>query len=482
MRFLVVFKILGMMLMLLSASNLPPIVVGLIYGDGGIPAFIFGFLITFLFGFMLWFFSRNLASNLKTRDGFLVVSLLWVVLSLFSAIPLLMTLYPKMAVTDAVFEAVSGLTTTGASVMANLNTLPHALLYYRQQLALLGGIGIIVLAIAVLPMLGVGGMQLYRAEVAGPMKSDKLTPRLAQTAKALWTIYFGLALIAIIVFHLVGMKWFDAIAASFSVVSTGGFSIHDTGFAYYHSVTIDAVCVIFMLLGGTNFALHFQLLRQRSPLVYFRDPEFRFYIFVYFVASIIIILTLSMYNYPHFGRNVLNAVFSVVSIGTTTGLTTTNFNLWPTFLPFLIMFVALIGGCAGSTSGGIKMVRVLVLREQTRREFYRLIHPKAVFSVKLGKQDVPEKTIQAVWGFVTVFMVLYVVLLLGLLATGLDIRTAFGAVTASLSNTGVGIGGVFVGFESLGDPAKWICIFSMIVGRLEIFTIMVLFLPSYWRA
>lgn len=480
-RYLAVSKILGLMLMILSLTQLPPIIVGYVFHDGGIPAFAFGFMITFVVGFFMWFFVRKVSAQLKTRDGFLVVSLLWVVLSAFSAIPLLITLYPSMNVTDAMFEAVSGLTTTGASVMADLHNVPHAILYYRQQLQLLGGIGIIVLAIAVMPMLGVGGMRLYRAEVAGPMKSDKLTPRLAQTAKALWTIYFGITFVGIVAFWVAGIDWFDAVAASFSAVSTGGFFIHESGFEHYHSAAVDIIGIVLMLLGATNFALHFRFLHQRSPLVYFRDPEFRFFLSIYAVAIVIIFTVLSVYDYYHVGRNLLNAVFTVVSIGTTTGLLTTNFNVWPTFLPFLVMFIALVGGCAGSTSGGIKMVRALVLREQTRREFYRLIHPRGVFSVKLGNQIVSERTVQAIWGFVTVFIVLYIFLFLVLLAAGLDLKTAFGALTASLSNAGVGIGTVFDGYQNLSNFVKWVCIFSMIVGRLEIFTVMVLFVPAYWK-
>lgn len=481
MRFLAVFKVLGIMLMILSLSNLPPIAVGFYFGDGGIPEFIFGFVITLLFGYILWFFSRRSAPELKTRDGFLVVSLFWVVLSFFSALPLIVTLYPKLTFTDAMFEAVSGLTTTGSSVMSHLGGLPHAILYYRQQLNFLGGIGVIVLAVAVLPMLGVGGMQLYRAEVAGPMKSNKLTPRLTETAKAIWSIYVGIVILCIVAMRLAGMNWFEAVGSSFSVVSTGGLFLHDSGFAYYHSVAIDIIGIVFMLLGGTNFALHFQLIRGKNPLVYVRDPEFRFYIYIYAFSIILIGATLSAYSYYHVGGNFLNAAFTVVSLGTTTGLTTTNFNLWPTFIPYMLMFLAIIGGCAGSTSGGLKVVRCLVLRAQARREMSRLIHPKAVFAVKLGKNLLPESTLQAVWGFIAVFLAVFVILFLLIMATGLDVRTSFGALAASISNAGAGIGAVANGYDSLTDSVKWICVFAMIVGRLELFTILVLFMPSYWR-
>ncbi len=481
MRFLAVFKVLGTVLMMLSLSQLPPTLVAYIYGDGAISAFTFSFIVTFVFGYCLWLFSKRSARELKARDGFLVVSLLWLVLSLFSAIPLIMTLYPKLTITEAVFEAVSGLTTTGASAMPHLTSIPHAILYYRQQLHFLGGMGIIVLAVAVLPMLGVGGMQLYRAEVAGPMDSDKLTPRLTHTAKALWYLYFGLTLCCALSYRLAGMDWFQAVSASFTTVSTGGFSLHESSFAYYNSVPIDVIGIVFMILGATNFSLHFQLARRRNPLVYFRDAEFRLYLIFYLLVALIIGSVLSFHDYYHTGRNFLNALFTVVSIGTTTGLTTTNFNLWPSFVPFLLMFIAVIGGSAGSTSGGVKMVRVLVLYEQAKRELYRLIHPKAVYAVKLGKQPLSDRTLQAVWGFVAAYIAIFGVLYLILVAMGLDMRTAFGALVACLSNTGVGIGQVADGFSGLSVAIKWVLIFSMIAGRLEIFTIIILLTPSYWR-
>lgn len=482
MRFLAVFKVLGTVLMMLSLSQLPPIIVGYTYGDGAIPAFISSFVITFAFGFLLWFFSHRTARELKTRDGFLVVSLLWLVLSFFSAIPFIVTLYPKLTITQAIFEAVSGLTTTGASAMPHLTSVPHAILYYRQQLHFLGGMGIIVLAVAVLPMLGVGGMQLYRAEVAGPMDSDKLTPRLTHTAKALWYLYFGLTVCCALAYRLAGMTWFQAVCGSFTTVSTGGFSIHESSFAYYNSVAIDSIAIVFMLLGAANFSLHFQLARRRNPFVYFRDPEFRLYIVFYALAALLIGSILSFHDYYHTGRNFLNALFTVVSIGTTTGLTTTNFNLWPTFLPLLLMLIAVIGGCAGSTSGGIKMIRVLVLYEQAKRELQRLIHPKAVYAIKLGNQPLSDRTLQAVWGFIATYIALFCILYLILIALGLDMRTALGALVACLSNTGVGIGDVADGFAQVGTAAKWVLIFAMIAGRLEIFTLIILLTPSYWRS
>lgn len=481
MRFLAVFKVLGIMLMILSLSQLPPIFVDYLYGDGAIPSFVFAFLVNFVFGFILWCTSRRSAPELKTRDGFLVVALLWAVLSFFSAIPFMVTLYPKLAFTDAIFESVSGLTTTGASIMSNLSNLPHAILYYRQQLHFLGGMGIIVLAVAILPMLGIGGMQLYRAEVTGPMDENKLTPRLTHTAKALWYLYFGLTACCAFAYYIAGMDAFSAIGESFTTVSTGGFSLHDASFAYYNSMRINIIAVVFMLLGGTNFALHFQFVKRKNPLIYFRDPEFFAYIAIFLVATLIITAVLSVHDIVEAKSHFFDALFTVISIGTTTGLTITNFDLWPSCVSLLLMYIALLGGCAGSTSGGMKVIRLLALFKQGRRELYRLIHPKAVYALRLRTQPLNDRTLQSVWGFVTAYIGLFMILWLVLMALGLDFRTALGALTACLSNTGVGIGEVTDGFGSLSVSVKWILIFAMIAGRLELFTIILLMMPAYWR-
>lgn len=480
-RLSVCLRILGILLMIFSISMLPPLGVALWYGDGADWSFVVGFFATLITGFLVWLpFCRN-QYELKTRDGFLIVVLFWTVLSAFGAIPLMVDFYPKLNFTDAMFESTSGLTTTGATVLSNLSVMPHAILYYRQQLHLLGGMGIIVLAMAILPMLGVGGMQLYRAETVGPIKTTKLRPRIGQTAKALWGIYVGLVVLCAIAYWLAGMTPFDAIGESFSTMSTGGFSIHDSSFAYYNSPTIELVAVFFMIMGATNFGLHFQFLQNYNPRAYFRDPEFMAYLKILLGVSLVIGLTLLFYYGTFQNLPLLNALFTVVSVGTTTGLTTVNFSLWPLFLPYLLMFVALVGGCGASTSGGIKVLRCLLLKEQGKRELRRLIHPQAVFSLKLGGAGLPDQVIQAIWGFVAVFSLLFIILLLLLLATGLDFTTAFGAVASCLSNTGASIGTVSSNFAHLPDVDKWVLIFAMLAGRLEVFTLLVLFTPAYWK-
>jgi len=481
MRYAATFRILGILLMIFSLSMLPPLAISLWFRDGGIWAFSVGFLVTFSAGLMIWLPLRQQQYDLKTRDGFLVVTLFWTVLSVFGSIPFMINLFPQMDFTDAMFETVSGLTTTGATVLHHISLISHSVLYYRQQLHLLGGMGIIVLAIAILPMLGVGGMQLYRAETVGPIKTTKLKPRMAQSAKALWAIYVGLVIVCALCYWLAGMKPFDAIGESFSTLSTGGFSTHDSSFAFYHSNVINVIGIVFMLLGATNFGLHFQFLKRGRISLYYKDPEFRNYLLLLGIVSLIILLALLSLRPGHHANTLVNVLFTVVSVSTTTGLTTTNFNLWPTFVPFLLMFVAMLGGCGGSTSGGIKIMRCLLLKEQGKRELKRLVHPKAEISIKLGGQELSDSVAQAIWGFVSVFIVLFVVLFLVLLATGLDVRTAFGALASCISNTGAAIGSVASNFEHIPKLSKWVCIFAMIAGRLEIFTLLVLFTPTYWR-
>lgn len=481
MRYTALFRIFGLFLMIFSLSMVPPLGVAFYYHDHDWLSFMISFGVTFGAGFILWAVFRHHVRELKTRDGFLIVVLMWSVLSLFGCIPFLMQLYPKFSFTDAVFETVSGLTTTGATVLAHLNRLPHALLYYRQQLHLLGGMGIIVLAVAIMPMLGVGGMQLYRAETVGPDKTAKLKPRIAETAKVLWYIYVGLVVLCALSYWASGMTLFDAIGESYSTISTGGFSIHDSSFAFYHSNLINALAIFFMVAGGANFSLHFYFLQRRSFRVYFKDAEFREYINILFFSTLLCILMLAIYHEMDHGQSIMNSLFTVVSIMTTTGLTIAPFSQWPTFIPYFLMFLAMLGGCAGSTAGGIKVIRYLLFKSQGKREVRRLIHPHAVQVIKFSGEVLPESIVHSIWAFVSMFMVIFIVMLLGLLATGLNMTTAFGALAACISDTGASIGAVSSTFNPVSATAKWILIAAMVIGRLEIFTILVLLSPEYWR-
>ena len=482
MRYMSILKLMGILLMFFSMSMVPPFLVGWHYHDGSQTAFACEFVITFLIGFSLWFPLRYSKHEFKTRDGFLVVTLVWVVLCLFGAIPFYLNIHTHLGITDALFVSVSGLTTTGASVITHLDSLPRGILYYRQQLHLLGGLSIIVLAVAVLPMLGIGGMQLYRAETIGSIKAYNIRPRITETAKALWYIYLGLVVLCALSYKIAGMTTFDAIGESFSTIATGGFSIHDNSFSYYHSDIVDCIAVFFMVLGATNFTLHFQLIKQRSLSVY-KDAEFVSYLKILCVVSIITIVILALHHYyVHQHTNlVINAIFTVVSLASTTGFTTTEFSHWPTFLPYMLIFIALVGGCGGSTAGGIKVIRSMLLRRQASREILHLIHPQAVTVVKLGRQTMSDEVLRSVFSFLAIYILLFSILFLLLLATGLHIEMAFGTLASCISNTGAAIGLPAQSFGVLPEASKWILIFAMLVGRLEIFTVLILFMPAYWR-
>ncbi len=482
MNWTVVQRILGLLLMMFSLTMLPPVLVSLIFNDGSWLPFVLSFGLTLAAGVAIWLPVSRSRKDLRLRDGFLVVASFWTVLGTFGAVPLYLADVPVMSLTNAIFESISGLTTTGATVLTGLDSLPKSILYYRQQLQWLGGMGIIVLAVAVLPMLGVGGMQLYRAETPGPVKDTKLTPRITETAKALWYVYLAFTILCAASYWLSGMNVFDAICHAFSTVAIGGFSTHDLSIGYFNSSVIDLIAIFFMFAAGINFSLHFFAWRYVSIKHYSRDPEFRAYVFVLLILSAIVIFSLFWFDhYDDAGQSLINGLFQAVSIGTTTGFTTANYAAWPGALPVLLIFASFIGGSAGSTAGGIKVIRWLLIYKQGIREIARLVHPNAEIPVKLGNSAVPFRVVDAVWGFFSVYVVVFVAMLLLMMATGIDQVTAFSAVAATLNNLGPGLGDVAAGFMTLNDTAKWIAIFGMLLGRLEIFTLLVLVTPTFWR-
>lgn len=478
----VIQRILGLLLAVFSFTFLPPAVVGWYYGDIGVRPFVEGFLAVLIIGLVLWWPARGERRDLKLRDGFIVAVSFWLVLGLAGAIPLALAVHPHLSITDAVFESISGLTTTGATVIVGLDALPKSILFYRQELEWLGGMGIIVLAVAVLPMLGVGGMQLYRAEAPGPVKDAKLTPRIAETAKALWYIYLGLTIVCALAYWLSGMDVFDAVSYSFATVSLGGFAPHDASMGYFNSPLIESVAIVFMLLGGVNFSLHYYALSRRSLTPYRDDAEFRTYISVLGLLALITVIYLYFTHYfGSFGEDLRQGLFQAVSIGTTTGFTTTSFHHWPGFLPALLLLASFIGGCAGSTGGGIKVVRFLLLFKQGMRELYRLIHPNGEFTVKIGRRPVDDRIIDAVWGFFAAYVATFSLIMLALMATGLNQLTAFSAVAACMNNLGPGLGAVGENYAHISPAAKWLLCLAMLFGRLEVFTPLVLITPAFWR-
>ncbi len=482
MNWTVVQRILGLLLMMFSLTMLPPIAISLVFDDQSWLPFVQGFTLTLLAGFVVWLPVRKAHQDLRLRDGFLVVASFWTVLGTFGAVPLFLADTPSMSFTDAVFESMSGLTTTGATVLTGLDFLPKSILYYRQQLQWLGGMGIIVLAVAVLPMLGVGGMQLYRAETPGPVKDTKLTPRITETAKALWYVYVAFTIVCMISYMLVDMYWFDALCHAFSTVAIGGFSTHDLSIGHFDSPAVDLVAIVFMFAAGINFSLHFFAWRHVQIKHYASDPEFRAYVFMLVTISFIVISALYLSGtYASAGDSIINGLFQAVSIATTTGYTTANYAAWPGALPVLLILASFIGGSAGSTAGGIKVIRCLLIAKQGVREIVRLVHPSAEFPVKLGNKAVPFRVVDAVWGFFSIYIVVFGIMLLVMMAMGLDQVTAFSAVAATLNNLGPGLGDVAAGFMTLSDEAKWVAILAMLLGRLEIFTLLVLITPTFWR-
>lgn len=481
MRFSAVQRLLGLLLMIFSLSMLPPVLVGLYYGDGEITPFIDGFVLVLGAGLLAWWPVRNVRADLKIRDGFLVVAMLWIGLCLAGAVPLTLADQPQMTFTDAMFESTSALTATGATVLAGLDKLPHSILFYRQELNWLGGMGIVVLAVAILPLLGVGGMQLFRAEVPGPVK-DKLTPRIGETAKALWYVYFGLTVACALAYRLAGMTWFDAVSHSFSTMSLGGLSPHDSGLGFYNSFAMEMIAIVFMFLAGVNFTLHFLLLRTRRLSTWWSDPEFRFYVYLMLGFIVVTVLYLRLAGtYASWYEAFRYGSFQVVSFMTTTGYATADATLWPGFLPLLLIIASTIGTCAGSTGGGIKVIRILLVLKQGLRELAQLIHPNAQIPVKIGTSMVPSSVMTAVWGFFSLYVALFVLFIMLMQAAGLDLLTAISATAACINNLGVGVGGISSNFASVNDFGTWVGSFAMLVGRLELFTLLVLLTPAFWR-
>ena len=419
--------------------------------------------------------------ELRGGDGFLITALFYLGLGLFGAIPFLLAPNLDLLFVDAVFESMSGLTTTGATVLVNLDDMPKSLLFYRQQLQWFGGMGIIVLAVAIFPMLGIGGMQLYRTESPGPVKDNKLTPRITETAKALWYIYVFLTVSCAIAYWLAGMSVFDAISHSFATVAIGGFSTHDASIGFFDSALIEAVACVFMVLSGINFGLHFLVWRRKNPFLYFADYEVRTYFLVLLFVAVAVVSILASAA-PNNDFPLREGIFQTISYATTTGFVTENVTQWPASAGTLLLLAAFAGGCAGSTAGGIKLVRVLMIYLQGMREVRRLIHPNGVFPIKLGKTPVSDRLIESVWSFFSVYALLFffsVVVIMFI--SEIDFLTAFSAVGATLNNLGPGLGGVSENYASLDTGVKWVLMFNMMLGRLEIFTLLVLLTPAYWR-
>jgi len=478
-----VLAILGGVLMLFALAMLVPLAFAYFGNDAALYAYDGAIAITFAVGLVLFLIGRRNRRELQPRDGFLLVSMVWTVMPAFGALPLMF--YVKdLSFTDAYFEAVSGLTTTGATVLTGLDNLPLSINVWRCFMVLIGGMGILVLAVAILPLLGVGGSQLFKAETPGPMKDQKLTPRIAETARGLWVVYFAIALVCMLAMRAAGMGWADAFMHMCSTMGLGGFSSYDASFGQFNSPAIEAVTTLFMLVAGVNFALYFVALKRRSLWGVWRDVETRMFLLVMLLSVLGVATFLTAHQvYPTFGESLRHAAFNVVSVATTTGFSSVDYAQWPVFAPVLMLFLCCFATCAGSTGGGIKMVRALILVKGARRELKRIVHPRAVVPVTLGGAAVGADVLQSVLAFMLIYGAVLTGSTMLLLFTGLDVVTAFTAVVACINNTGPGLGqvGPAGNYQGLNDFQTWVCSFTMLLGRLELFSILVLFTSSFWR-
>lgn len=474
-------RIFGLILALSSAIMLPPIAIGLAFGERSTLAFLDSFLAIGAGGLLLWFPVRNASYELRLRDGFFVVAAIWVLASLVTALPFMLA-EPNLAFTQAVFESTSGLTTTGATSIVGLDALPKSVLFYRQSLCFLGGMGIVILAVAILPMLKVGGMHLFRAESTGPQKDNKLTPRIADTAKALWLVYVGLNVLCALAYWIGGMNFFDAVCHALSTLATGGFSTHDASFGFWDSALLDGIATVFMLLGGISFGLHWYAWRRATLDHYQADSELKTFLVLVLVVSLLVSFSAWLGGrFASLAEALRHALFQTASNITTTGFTTTGFADWPGMAPLLLILIAFVGGCAGSTSGGMKVARVQMVVRQGLREIRQLVHPKGQFVVKIGGKRVSESVVISVGGYFALYVICFVLMSVAVAGTGVEITTAFTAVASCINNLGPGLGQVASTFQGMNDVAMWICTFAMILGRLEVLTILVLLTPQFWN-
>ena len=480
MRPLAVLHLLSMVLVLFSACMLVPLAFSLALGDGAHWAYVEALAATATAGVALWLATFRAGRELQVRDGFLLVALVWTVLPAFATLPLL----PGLSFTDAYFEAVSGLTASGATVLSGLDGLPPSLNLWRGFMIWIGGMGVIVLAVAIMPLLGVGGSQLFKAETPTPMKDTKLTPRIAETAKGLWLVYFGLTVACGIAYYWAGMNWLDALMHAFTTLGLGGFSTHDASYAYWNSPRIEAVAIVFMLIAAINFATHFLAWHRRSLGVYRVDPEAKVFLGVVAVSVLGIAAYLVWAEvYADYATALRFAAFNVVSIATTTGYANSDFNQWPIFAPLWMLFLCSFASCSGSTGSGMKMIRAQILFKQIFRELLRIIHPRVTNPVKLGGQLVENNVVFAVLAYVFVYVSCIILFTLLLTLSGSDVVTAFSAAVVSLNNTGPGLAqvGPASNYAVLNDFQTWVCSFGMLLGRLELFTLLVVLTPAFWR-
>ena len=470
-----IINLFSILVLLFSLSYVFPIVVSLVFNDNSLYLFLPTFIFVGALGFIGFFFTKGVKRDLSAKDGFVIIVMFWLVLSLAGSIPFYLS---GMSPIDSFFESMSGITTTGATVISNIETLPESLKFYRQLLQWMGGMGLIVLAIAVMPLLGIGGGQLFKTDIPGAMGEQRLTPRIQETAKALWSIYFGLTILCAILYAIAGMSFFDAVSHAMSTVSIGGFSTYNNSIGHFNNLTIEIICMVFMLLSAMSFALHYFSIYKSKSLKYFYDPELKF-----FVSILLIIFILALSINILSGQSNLSLrelAFHTVSTVTTTGFGVSDTSTWSFSISFLLLIGAFVGACSGSVGGGVKSWRVMIMLNHAYSNIVKMIHPNSVVALKVGTKSVDDNVATSVWGFFSIYVISFVILLLAVLISGLDLETAFSSVGACLNNLGPGLGMVSDNYSEINSFAKGVLAFSMLLGRLEIFTLLIILTPMFW--
>lgn len=473
-----IYNLVGLLLMFFSLAFVPSIAVALIFDESTAGSFFGFFLLTLSSGLLLFAVSKKDIDSLTIHDGFLVTVIFWVILGLFGSMPFIALI--GLNPVDSLFESFSGITTTGATVLSGIENYDRSILIFRQLLQWIGGMGLIILAVAILPSLGIGGGQLFKMETPGSDTTQKITPRIRETAQALWRIYLALSILCFLTYLMAGMTSFDALAHALSTVSIGGFSTYDGSIGYFNNLSIEIVCIVFMLASAMSFALHYSALSSKSIIKYFKNPELGFFfgvmLLILGVGACFLLITGSDESF-----NFRSLFFQTVSIVTTSGFHTNGFDGLPLFISFLLLIGAFVGACSGSVGGGIKSWRVLVMVNQVRKEIFKIIHPDAVVTSKIGNKVIHASIAEKVWGFFSIYVITFMLLFLGMLATGADFETAFSTVGACLNNLGPALGEATNNYETISSLGKTILIFAMVLGRLEIFTFLVVLAPSFWK-
>ena len=475
MNFKAIINLFSILVLLFSLSYVFPIAVSLVFNDNSLHLFLPAFIFVGILGLIGFFFTKGVQRDLAAKDGFVIIVMFWLVLSMAGSIPFYLS---GMSPIDSFFESMSGITTTGATVISNIESLPESLKFYRQLLQWMGGMGLIVLAIAVMPLLGIGGGQLFKTDIPGAMGEQRLTPRIQETAKALWSIYLGLTVLCVIFYTLAGMSIFDAVSHSMSTVSIGGFSTYNNSIGHFNNLTIEIICMVFMLLSAMSFALHYFSIYKSKSLKYFYDPELRFFVSILFIIFILAVSVnaLSVQS----DLSIRELAFHTISTVTTTGFGISDTSSGSFSISFLLLIGAFIGACSGSVGGGVKSWRVMIMLNHAYSNIIKMIHPNSVLTLKVGSKSVDDNVATSVWGFFSIYVISFVVLLLAVLISGLDLETAFSSVGACLNNLGPGLGMVSDNYSEINAFAKGILAFSMLLGRLEIFTLLIILTPMFW--